>query len=351
MNVLVLLTDFSHHGEHSGYKQILQFIQPAFVLGVNERKGIHTTGLRSKYQWIFEWDIWKHRKEADLIHIMYAEDYLRFSPLLYPDIPIVATFHQPAESLEREIASGDMKGRMGKITHRLSKNRFGKLAAAIVTEAGQKKVLSRVMPSEKIHIIPLGVHLSGFRETFDSLKKSSEPMVPCRVVTVGHWLRDWDFYFRVIDRCADLMTGWEFVIINRRLEGNLLEKINQRQNVKWIKDASSEELKKILYTSAVHFLPVTAASGNNAVIESLAMGCPVVMTDVFNSSFHIGAPAVTLYKKNSLEEAITYLENFVNLNADARKRVKEATFASSAAFDWSEIARKTQEVYNQVLNK
>jgi len=108
MKVLAILTRFKHHGEHSGYKQILRYIKPTFELGINEDDGSEVGVLKSKYQWLFEWQSFRFRNHVDIVHVMYGEDYLRFSPYLFRRIPVVATFHQPAASLEREILRGDL---------------------------------------------------------------------------------------------------------------------------------------------------------------------------------------------------------------------------------------------------
>jgi len=50
MKVLAILTRFKHHGEHSGYKQILKYIKPTFELGINEDEGVNVGKLKSKYQ-------------------------------------------------------------------------------------------------------------------------------------------------------------------------------------------------------------------------------------------------------------------------------------------------------------
>ena len=37
IRVLAIRTDFKHHGEDHGYKQILKGIKPVITLGINER--------------------------------------------------------------------------------------------------------------------------------------------------------------------------------------------------------------------------------------------------------------------------------------------------------------------------
>lgn len=348
--ILVIRTDFSHHGERSGYKQLLKFIHPVVVLGVNERTAEHTLGMRSRYQWLFELDIRRYRKEIDIVHIFYGEDYLRFSPVLYPDLPIVATFHQPASMLEEEVSSGSLRGRMGQLTHRLSRSRFSKLAAAIVTEASQKKVLARVMPADRIHIIPLGVHLDSFREVYQAFSASSEPVHPTRIVTVGNWLRDWDLYERTLQLAATHHPTWEFHLVNRRLGDDVRKRLHSFHNLQIHAEISDDELRQLLYSSRLQFIPVTAASGNNALLEAMAMGCPVVMTDVFQDSFLIGEPEVRLHSKGDPQSAISRIGEVIDLDESSYSALKASTFARASEFDWKEIARRTQEVYQQVCN-
>ena len=90
--VLVIRTDFAHHGDRFGYKQLLAYIKPAFVFGVNERGPKPTTNiLLRKYPWLYEFLAWPKRKQVDLVHIFYGEDYYRWSGFLFKGKPIVVT--------------------------------------------------------------------------------------------------------------------------------------------------------------------------------------------------------------------------------------------------------------------
>ena len=71
MKVLAILTRFKHHGEHSGYKQILRYIKPTFELGINEDDGSEVGVLKSKYQWLFEWQSFRFRNHVDIVKTSY----------------------------------------------------------------------------------------------------------------------------------------------------------------------------------------------------------------------------------------------------------------------------------------
>jgi len=351
LRILVIRTDFSHHGEYSGYKQLLKYINPSVILGVNERTGEHISGLKSRYQWLFELDIRAYRSHIDLIHIFYGEDYLRFSPQLYPEIPIIATFHQPAELLRQEVITGSLRGRIGRLTHRLSRNRFERLAAAIVTEESQKRVLEQVMPAERIHVIPLGVHLNAFRESFEHFQEKRIPTDPYHIITVGNWLRDWNVYAETARLAAQRHPDWRFHLVNRRLDSAVRRKLQQCPNVIIHQEVDNASLKEMLFTSRVLFIPVTGASGNNALLEAMAMGCPVVMTDVFNGRFMISEPEVRLHHRGDASHALERISEVMDLQPDNYLSLKASTFARASEFDWAEIARRTMKIYELVCRK
>ena len=120
----------------------------------------------------------------------------------FPQLPVVATFHQPPDLLEKEIIFGSLQGRVGKITHQLNYSRFDGLSAAIVTSSNQINVLEKKINRDKIHHIPLGVHLEELNSVFSKKQLNiKESKTEGYVITVGNWLRDWEFYFKVIEQC------------------------------------------------------------------------------------------------------------------------------------------------------
>ncbi len=348
MRVLVLLTKFSHHGSNGGYKQLIKFVKPAVELGVDEDRIESKKGFKAKYQWLYEFDIRKHAKEIDLIHIMYGEDYFRFSPWLYPKIPVVVTFHQPYESLLREVRHGDYKGRIGALTHFFTKKRFKKIAAAIVTEASQKKALSEVMDERKIHVIPLGVHLESFTQAYLKLRERGERRSTHQVITVGNWKRDWEMYRQVVERCRNLHININFHLVNRNLSDDL--KTQFRSMGVTVHDGLDDtQLKEVVFRSSLMFLPVTEASGNNALLESLALGVPVLMTDVLKEKSGLDERAVFFHKRDDVSDVIERIRSYFDLSDSDRETISDICRSEATQFDWPVVAARTMELYKQVV--
>lgn len=345
---LAIRTSFRHHGEHAGYKQILKYTKPVAVLGIDENAPMPGI-LKRKYQWLYEFEAYlKYRKKIDLLHILYGEDYFRFSTSLFRNIPVVVSFHQPPESLEREVLHGSFRGRVASMTHYLSRSRFRGLSAAIVMEEGQKEVLKMVMPEDKIHVLSLGTNLEYLTS---QLNKYSELINPDSkvILTVGNWLRDWNFYFNFLGHCRVNYPDWKFILVNKKLSPSHKLLAKQNTNVTYVEEISDDELFKLYITSKVLFLPLLSATGNNSLIEGIALGCPVVMSNVVDKKTFANGDFISFYNKHDMNDAGRALNGFMEKDKQSFMEIRSHSINFSKQFDWENIANKTLEIYRSVL--
>jgi len=345
---LAIRTSFRHHAEHAGYKQILKYTNPVSVLGIDENAALPGL-LKRKYQWLYEFEAYyKFRKRIDVLHILYGEDYFRFSTCLFRKIPVVVSFHQPPELLEREVLFGNYRGRVGQIAHYICRNRFKKLAAAIVMEQQQKNVLKKVMPEEKIHVLPLGVNL---RYLNDKLRKYSNLINGGHhtILTVGNWLRDWDFYFLFTAYCREHFPDWKFVLVNKKLTSHLKDALKKHSNVTYVSEISDDELYRLYISTKVLFLPLLGAAGNNSLMEGIALGCPIVMTNVINDKNFSDVDFISFYRHNDLSHAAELLNRYMEMDEKSFVYIRNKAIDYSKQFDWENIANKTLEIYRSVI--
>lgn len=339
---LAIRTAYRHHGEKSGYRQILEHTRPNMVVGANERRG------RSNilpYKWLYEWQAWlmAFSADIDIVHILYGEEYFRFADRLFPNIPIIATFHQPVNILEREITKGDSMGRSYAVMHRLNPNRFSRLAAAIVLGNSQREVLSKVMAWDKIHVIPLGCDSEGL------IAQTRDVPRPTRyetILTVGNWLRDWDFYFSFVEYCHHTHPAWKFELINRNLNEKCRARANLCPNLIYKPSVSDQQLLRSYVGAAVQFLPLIEATGNNSLNESLACGCPVVS----NQPVCLGDAKYYSRLVDLDEEAVANaIEPWVGQVHAERADAIDAAQNAVRELDWSMIAKQTISVYGKAI--
>lgn len=348
MKVVAISTKYSHHAEFGGYCQLLNHLVPERIFGIDETNDT-SSWIKRKYKWLFEFDafLFARKNDIDLIHILYGEEYFRFSSYLSTEIPIIATFHQPVELLQREIQAGDINGRVGGLTHKLSLRRFEKLAAAIVLSLPQKKILSSVMPEEKIRLIPHGVDVETLRSkvSLEELKK-----VRTQILTVGNWLRDWDFYFEFIKYCERARPDWNFVLVNRALEPELKRNVVRHKNLTYSEFINDRDLIGLYANSGVHFLPVLGVAANNAIVESMAIGCPTVMTDIgIDDETYLGNH-ISFYKQDNNESAARALSNIIDANESDYNILQTTAKNLADQLGWDNIAAQTHQLYDEVVN-
>lgn len=346
IRVLAIRTDFEHHGEDHGYKQILKGIQPVHTLGIDERHPDPNLPERfKKYQWLFEFSGKKFKEDVDVVHVLYGEDYYRWGARIFRPKPVVATFHQPADMLEKEVLHGSLRGRVGRLTHVLTKDRFRQLAAAIVTSESQKHVLAQVMPAEKIHVISLGVYLDDLNRQFRerTISERNRPIV----ITVGHWLRDWEYYFQLVEANPQ----WDFHLINRKLDVAYRKRAEGIAHLTYYSDVTNAEMDRRVLEADLHFLPVTGVAASNAIVHAWALGCPLVITRVteggeFNDP---DLPFIRSHKPGDVADGAAQIEAFLSLPADEQKRLQEKANTHAQQYSWDAVIQKTIDVYKTCL--
>jgi glycosyltransferase involved in cell wall biosynthesis len=230
--------------------------------------------------------------------------------------------------------------------HRLNKNRFKKVSAAIVTSQGQKEVLKKYVCENKIFVIPLGIHLEYSNHIYLQLGALNKNNIKPYVVVLGNWLRDWDLLVSVLDIVQIIRPDLYFVLVNKKLDKNTRERLSVCTNVEIKKEVSRSELLELLYFAELNFLPLKSAAGNNALIEGLAMGCPAIISMEGNDVLHNEEVVVKYRRKNASELGQEIISSISSVN---RERIRAACYDYAQQFDWKEIAERTKLVYNSVL--
>ncbi len=326
----------------------MRYTKPVKVFGIDENVPLPPL-LRRKYQWSYEFDayLYARRRPVDLVHVLYGEDYFRFSSYLFRKTPVIATFHQPAERLQQDARHGNLRGRVGGLTHLLTPDRYARLAAAIVMSSSQKKVLEEVMPAERIHVIPHGVALDTLQQQADA---QQVPRVDTQILTVGQWMRDWDFYFRFIAYCREHRPRWRFLLVNRELPDVFRARVARHANLQFLDGVDDATLIQTYQASRVLFMPVLSAAGNNAVMESLALGCPVVMTEGTPETYY--DPQVLRYhRQGDMDNLVNRLDEIVGLDADHFERLSARARQEAARFDWAAIGQQHLDLFADIVSR
>lgn len=273
------------------------------------------------------------QKKVDILHYMDGEHSAQYLPWLCK-LPrkmrpkIVATYHQSPELLNT-------------LTR---KEVICLLDHVTVVSPEQTSYFQKLLPPDKISVILHGIDADFFRP--GSKPKSGNKF---RCITVGHWLRD----FKAIREVAEKLVEYkdiEFRVVTSKLTGPRLTGLEELKNVMLYRDTISDtELLAQYQQSDILFLPLLQSTANNALLEGIACGLPVISTYLPSVKAYLPGKEAVLIQDNDPEQFVDAIlslahhpEDCTNMSKLARKRAEE--------LDWNKIAPQYEAVYSKVLS-
>src|SRR5262249_41217889 len=193
--------------------------------------------------------------QFEVIHFLDGDHSPLFLPRLLRIIGpwrrgMVATFHQPAE-----IAASILNGRLLRWFDRV-----------VVVSPSQLSFFRRYVAADRLRLILHGVNTEYFRPAPDPNRSST-----IRCVTVGQWLRNWKVFAEVARAMSDVAFD---VVTGKGPDFSALP------NVRHLSGVSDAALAELYRSADVLFLPLDHTTANNALLEGIASGLPVVTTDL-----------------------------------------------------------------------
>ncbi len=262
---------------------------------------------------------------ADIIHYLDGEHSAQYVPLLARALPrrprVLATFHQPAALLPGLVREAVVRN----LTH------------VTIVAPGQAAFFERLLPADRIHLILHGIDTDWF---------SPPPERPERerfsLITVGHWLRDFATIRAVALRLADERRV-QFDVVTNRDSG-----LDSLANVRVHGDLSDEELLVRYRSADALLLPLHDCTANNALLEGMACGLPVITTDLVNvRAYAPGEEAV--YTPPGDADAVAAAIVSVMASAERRARMGGAARRRAEELSWSRIAAQWTALYDRML--
>jgi glycosyltransferase involved in cell wall biosynthesis len=269
------------------------------------------------------WLAWQKRKQ-DIFHVLNMEDHL---PLLryWKNVPqnLVATLHYPPTHW----GEADLL-------------RLSKLTMGIVLCRRDAEFFKRYV--RHVHLILHGVDKEFFRPA-----PRSTPSLR-NLLYVGNWLRDFQLLvdtFLLLNRsqkeiCLDIVVEekWRYETALVRLEGH--------PAVRWHHAASDEELKRMYQEAFLLLLPLQETSANNAIVEALACGLPIVANAVGGISDYGGNTVFELTQEARPEAFAMLVESYLR---DPRRRERVGRQCRAFAeqhLSWQSVWAQHRSVYH-----
>lgn len=262
-----------------------------------------------------------------ILHVLYGDwmldALLRRKRLL--SSKLVATFHLPAVSVAERF-------------ERVQKDALEQVDGAVLLATNDLNTYSTWLRPERVVFIPHGVDTATFRPAEFKISKTA------RFIFIGMMLRDFDIAHRVIDRCYSEKIDAEFVIV---IGGAGKAFFTGCSNAKILSNISEQQLITLYRSCDALFLPLLNSTANNAILEALACGLPVISTRIGGVPDYVDESCGWLLPPSDFESAYECVREIVWNRELAFDKRKEARLKAEG-FSWNRVANKLLNAYGRL---
>ena len=308
---------------------LFQFLKLKYNLGTPFYN--HSSSLITEIQAFFS----GYKLKPKLIHFGYLEDhygFFRWAGVHNKLSPtrIIATTHHP-------VSWWKIHGRQYWLDH---------LDSLIVLSRSDVVYFNNILP-DKVHFVPHGVDTDFFKP---AVNKKSDYRFRC--IFVGQWLRDIETLVYVVENLLTKKKDMVFDIFFpqwKRSDKDYLYRIINNPNVSLHNHVSDEELRSYYQKADILLIPLFDCTANNAILEGMACGLPIISNDVpgihtyVNDSFSTLVPVADVGAM--VDTVMQYYED-PSLVAKQSEKAREHTLAN---FTWDNIANQMMKTYNRIL--
>lgn len=266
------------------------------------------------------------RNRGDVFHFLYGENSYRYLGLLKSagkPRPIVCTYHLPAEKFHRIVSDTTA---------------IKRLDAVVVVSTVQREIFSGLVGPNRIHYIPHGVDIEFFRPAGERV-----PNRRFRCLFVGSHLRDFDVFVGAVRALA--RSDIEFVVVTSRAEHHRFAGL---ENVTLLTGITDTELLKEYQSCDLFVLPVTDATTNNALLEAMACGAPVVATDLVGIRDYVDESVAILTRPADVSSFVDAIDCLYN-NEAKRSEMARASRERAIALGWERVAAQVMGLYRELI--
>jgi glycosyltransferase involved in cell wall biosynthesis len=270
-----------------------------------------------------------------VIHVLYAENGLgvlrRWRRIR--NIPLVATVHQPPSWW---------------IVGREPCWALGGVDAAIAVSRELANYFREHL-GHRVHYVPHGVDAEFFCPLRDDAERTCG--VPPRFVFVGVWMRDLAALVQVVGEVSARQPTWQFdlVVPAHCNDRERLKPLLPYPNVNWHSGLSDERLRDMYRKAAALVLPLIDCTCNNAVLEAMACGIPVISNRVGGMTDYVDEQCGDLVRVGDVAGLVSAVVRVGSSPSEQIERGKAARLHAMEHFGWDRIAHQTLAVYEAAI--
>ncbi len=196
------------------------------------------------------------------------------------------------------------------------------------------------VPSDRIHVVHHGVDCSFFSPSRTHRREVFT------VLFVGNFRRN----FELLAKICCLLEPYEDIKIRIVVPKSRIAEFERYKNVEANSDLSDFGLRDAYREASCLLMTLEAATANNAILEAMACGLPVVAENIGGVAEYTGIHSAILCQPGSAGELTDAILTLYK-DQSMRLRIGDLARARATELDWPIVAKRTIAVYEETLAK